>query len=149
MRNRSGPHIDTSSEARRPKRAALGLGESGDPSQSRRDLAGAVRVEPCPGGRLVPRHQGFHAPARSETRNGSPHAAASLTTRPHGSIRLGWTKAEANAYQRGNSSAWRKPGRWIASAQPLRRTAASTSRRARTVAAEDQVPRRRPRQAPR
>jgi hypothetical protein len=50
-------------------------------------------------------------PARSETNSGRPHAAASLATYPHGSSRLGSTKAEANPYHRGNSSAWRKPGR--------------------------------------
>jgi len=58
-------------------------------------------------------------PARSETSSGRPHAAASFTTRPQGSIRLGCTNAEANAYQRASSPDWRKPGRWIDSAQPL------------------------------
>ena len=34
-------------------------------------------------------------PAREETSSGKPQAAASLTTRPQGSSRLGSTKAEA------------------------------------------------------
>ena len=44
-------------------------------------------------------------PARSETSSGSPQAAASFTTRPQGSIKLGWTNAEACAYHRTSSRA--------------------------------------------
>ena len=79
-------------------------------------------------------------PARSETSSGSPHAAASLTTSPQGSIRLGCTNADANAYQRDNSSAWRNPGRWIASGHAARGDRGLDLGRAGAVAAEDQVP---------
>ena len=94
--NRSGPHSATTSAARRPIAVALGGRQAGHPAQ------GVRPAPPRRAGRsarpVVPGGSGTRVstqPARSETSRGSPHAAASLTTRPQGSIRLGWTNAEA------------------------------------------------------
>ena len=137
---RSGPQCDTTSAARRPIARRDSSGRAAIQASliviaSRSSGSNRLPVVPSGSGTSVGAQ-----PACVETRSGKPLAAASLTTSPHGSERLGSTNAAAWAYHRGSESACRKPGRWIACAQPLSAIASVDFARARAVTTEDEVP---------
>ena len=142
--NRSGPHPATTSPRAGPSpgdrpRACPAIHAGGGDRPRRR------RVEPRR--RSVPSrlgHQGLDAAGRGPRPGGAGrHAAASLTTRPHGSDQARDGRRPRHSIPAAAvRSAWRKPG-------PVDRRRRGRSRamaaldlgRLRAVAAEDQVPR--------
>ena len=108
---RRGPQYETTSAGaaahrlERSRRAAPRSTRAARRAPRRRAGSKRLPVVPSGSGTSVAAQ-----PARRETSSGKPLAAASLTTSPQGSSRLGSTNAPAWAYHRGRSSTWRKPG---------------------------------------
>ena len=86
-------------------KSAILIGQGGHPGQLVRDCLHVQWVKSASGRAIGLRNQHGAQPARAETSSGTRQAAASLTTSPQGSERLGSTNAPACAYHFVSASA--------------------------------------------